>query len=152
MRINFTSYICHPVLRRRQNFLPTAYVVRREGYVLTRVCPSVHTWGGGTQPGPGPGRGVPCWGGGTQPGLNGSGDTWPGPDWGGTWTGPDWGGGTWTGPDEGGVPRPGPDGGGYPGRTTEGVLATRRSVCLLHSRRRTFLFHLFLLLPGRRSM
>ena len=28
-------------------FLPTAYVVRREGYVLTRVCLSVHTWGGG---------------------------------------------------------------------------------------------------------
>ena len=27
-------------------FLPTVYVVRREGYVLTRVCLSVHTWGG----------------------------------------------------------------------------------------------------------
>ena len=36
-------------------FLPTAYVGRREGYVLTRVCPSihlsVHTWGGGGIPG-----------------------------------------------------------------------------------------------------
>ena len=30
--------------------------------------------------------------------------------------------------------------GGYPVRTTEGVLTTRRAVCLLHSRRRTFLF------------
>ena len=33
-----------------------------------------------------------------------------------------------------------PAGGGYPGRTTEGVLTTRRAVCLLRSRRRTFLF------------
>ena len=43
-------------------------------------------------------------------------------------------------------PRPGQDGGypaggGYPGRTTEGVLNTRRAVCLLRSRRRTFLFN-----------
>ena len=30
--------------------------------------------------------------------------------------------------------------GGYPVRTTEGVLTTRRAVCLLRSRRRTFLF------------
>ena len=44
--------------------LPTAYVVRREGYVLTRVCLSVDTWGGtparssrGGTPG-----GVPQWG------------------------------------------------------------------------------------------
>ena len=44
-------------------FLPTAYVVRREGYVLTRVCPSVcpHLGGypnqvqaGGGVPEPGP--------------------------------------------------------------------------------------------------
>ena len=27
-------------------YLPTAYVVRREDYALTRVCLSVHTWGG----------------------------------------------------------------------------------------------------------
>ena len=27
---------------RRRIYLPTAYVVRREGYVLTRVCPSIH--------------------------------------------------------------------------------------------------------------
>ena len=32
-----------------------------------------------------------------------------------------------------------PPRGGYPGRTTEGVLTTRRAVCLLRSRRRTFL-------------
>ena len=32
-----------------------------------------------------------------------------------------------------------PRGWGYPGRTTEGVLTTRRAVCLLRSRRRTFL-------------
>ena len=36
-------------------------------------------------------------------------------------------------------PGPGQDGEGYPVRTTEGVLTTRRAVCLLHSRRRTFL-------------
>ena len=33
-------------------------------------------------------------------------------------------------------------GGGYPIRTTQGVLATLRAVCLLRSRRRTFLFFL----------
>ena len=31
----------------RLYFLPTAYVVRREGYVLTRVCPSVYPHLGG---------------------------------------------------------------------------------------------------------
>ena len=41
------------------------------------------------------------------------------------------------------LPQPGQDGGGYPGRTTEGVLNTRRAVCLLRSRRRTFLFCTF---------
>ena len=39
----------------------------------------------------------------------------------------------------GGVPGSGTPPGGYPGRTTEGVLTTRRAVCLLRSRRRTFL-------------
>ena len=34
--------------------------------------------------------------------------------------------------------------GGYPVRTTEGVLTTRRAVCLLHSCRRTFLLRVFL--------
>ena len=38
-------------------------------------------------------------------------------------------------------PRPGQDGGrgGNPVRTTEGVVTTRQAVCLLRSRRRTFL-------------
>ena len=54
--------------------LPTAYVVRREGYVLTRVCPSVcsHLGGGLPRPGPGGGGGVPqpgpFWGGVLLPG------------------------------------------------------------------------------------
>ena len=67
--------------------LPTAYVVRREGYVLTRVCPSdcphlgggypsqVQPGGGGV-PEPGPGEGVPepgPGGGVPQPGLTGGG-------------------------------------------------------------------------------
>ena len=44
------------------------------------------------------------------------------------------------------IPQPGPGGGGYPcqggtpPRVTDGVLDTPQSVCLLRSRRRTFLF------------
>ena len=57
----------------------------------------------------------------------------------------------WGVPDPGGVPRPPRGGGtrsgtpprGYPGRTTEGVLTTRRAVCLLRSRRRTFLLEVW---------
>ena len=42
-----------------------------------------------------------------------------------------------------GVPRSDtPPRGGYPGRTTEGVLTTQRAVCLLRSRRRTFLWYM----------
>ena len=71
---------------------------------------------------------------------------------------PPWGGTRVRYPSPGGVPRfrypPGgvrvppplggylgqvPPRGGYPGRTTEGVLTTWRAVCLLRSRRRTFL-------------
>ena len=63
-----------------------------------------------------PPRGVPDW---VPPG--GVPDRVP--PWGGTWLGT-------------------PPGGGYPGRTTEGVLTTRRAVCLLRSRRRTFSFYL----------
>ena len=50
-------------------------------------------------------------------------------------------GGTQVRSPPGGVPGSGtpPWGGGYPGRTTEGVFTTRRAVCLLRSRRRTFL-------------
>ena len=84
--------------------------------------------GSGTPPGRYPGqvppRGVP--GSGTPPGgypgqvppLGGTRVRYPPPPGGGTRT---------------------PPGGGYPGRTTEGVLTTRRAVCLLRSRRRTFL-------------
>ena len=43
-------------------------------------------------------------------------------------------------PPQGGYLTGYPPRGGYPGRTTEGVLTTRRAVCLLRSRRRTFLF------------
>ena len=56
------------------------------------------------------------------------------------------GGLTWPGGYPGRVP-PGQVGGypagGYPVRKTEGVFTTRRAVCLLRSRRRTFLFGLF---------
>ena len=145
-------------------FLPPAYVVRREGNVLTCVCPSIHqsvcpqggypypimlcnisqnamgqTPRGGTLPGPAEG-GLPCWG---EPCR---GDTLLGgvPCWGGTLSGvPCQGvGGTLLGvPCWGqGVPCWGVPCWGYPVRTTEGVLTTQRAVCLLRSRRRTFLF------------
>ena len=74
----------------------------------------------------------------------------PGPPGGGYLDPP---GGTWLGtppggvpdrvPPPGGVPDRVPPPGGYPGRTTEGVLTTRRAVCLLRSRRRTFLFSFY---------
>ena len=48
-------------------------------------------------------------------------------------------------PPPAGYPPPPPSqvrmGGGYPVRTTEAVLTTRRAVCLLRSRRRTFLLY-----------
>ena len=51
----------------RKRYLPTEYVVRQEGYVLTRVCPSIHpsvclSTGGYPRPGPA-GGGVPAFGG-----------------------------------------------------------------------------------------
>ena len=128
-------------------FLPPAYVVRREGNVLSRVCLSVT---GGEYPypimlcniiqnamGQTLGEGVPISHNALQhyPEFHGA-DTW-----GGTLPGPAWGvpcqgyppGQVRMG---GGVPCQG----GYPVRTTEGVLTTRRAVCLLRSHRRTFLF------------
>ena len=116
---------------------------------------------GGPSQVPPRGRGVP----GQVPPLGGSGY----PPWGGTRSGtpggvpgqvPPWGGtrsgtprgGTRSGtPPVGGVRVPPLGGypvrwGGYPVRTTEGVLTTRRAVCLLRSRRRTFLFILSILL------
>ena len=125
---------CHTILY-LSLFLPPAYVVRREGNVLTRVCPSICLSTGG----------LPISHNALQhfPECHGA-DTW-----GGTLPGPGGGGGgyparsshvgypphpparSWWG---GGYPA-----GGYPGRATEGVLTTRRAVCLLRSRRRTFL-------------
>ena len=79
-----------------------------------------------------------------QPGQDGGGVPQPGQDWGGT---PVLGWGTPHPGQDGGIPQPGQDRRdhmmGYPlDRTTEGVLATRRAVCLLHSRRRTFLLQI----------
>ena len=93
--------------------LPPAYVVRREGNVLTRVCPSIclSTGGGSVQPGGGsvqPGGGsVQLAGGGVSPAGGGQSSQ------------------------QGGSVQPG--GGGQ-------VLTTRWAVCLLRSRRRTFLY------------
>ena len=165
------------------HLLPTAYVVRREGYVLTRVCLSTP----GGVPRPGPDRGYPSqvwWGGGYPAGVSHL--RYPHQIWlgvpcqgvpygeypaGGTpphqtcWGVPCWGypaGGVpcwgvshlgtppirpgqgvpcWGGPHLGYLPPPLSDlaGGGTPPRVTDGVLDTPRSVCLLRSRRRTFL-------------
>ena len=101
------------------------------------------TWGGGSLPGPAGGgtlpggalpggvpcQGVPCWGSTLLGGYPARRGTLPGG----------------TLPLLGGTPpaRPGRGGtlpGGYPVRTTEGVLTTRRAVCLLRSRRRTLFF------------
>ena len=115
------------------SFLPPAYVVRREGNVLTCVCPSINLsvhrgvpishnalqhfpechgadTRGGTLPGPagggtlpGPAGGVPCWGG--YPARSSQGGTLPGGYPAGGY--PAWGV-PWSG-----TPRPGQDG-GYP--------------------------------------
>ena len=104
--------------------------------------------GSGTPPRGGPGsgtppRGVP--GSGTPGGVPGSGTPWgdPGqvPPRGGPGTPPGGVPGSGT-PPRGGTQVRYPPRGGYPGRTTEGVLTTRRAVCLLRSRRRTCLFDL----------
>ena len=211
---------CQPVILVSEKlFLPTAYVVRREGNVFTRVCPSIHQsvcphrggYPSQVQPGgypcqgvphlryppsdlaggyPLPGgtptrvppsdlaRGVPHLGyspsdltrGGTPcqgvPHLRSPHQTWPrgAPPAGGyptsgtpcqTWLGgtscrgyPTSGTPIRPGqgvPPAGGYPTSGtppvrPGGGGTPLRQTDGVLDTPRSVCLLRSRRRTFLF------------
>ena len=136
--------------------LPTAYVVRREGYVLTRVCPSIRLStprGGGT-------RARSRWGGGGTPARSDRRVPQPGPGGGGV---PHLAGGyppsdlargyptSGTPPSDLGVPLLGevphlgyhpcqtwP--GGTPPRVTDGVLDMPRSVSLLRSRRRTFLF------------
>ena len=104
-RISESSFVIFKYKHMRKlcaKCLPIAYVVRGEGNVFTRVCPSVYPRGGG---GGGGGRG-------SQPGVY--------PRW--------------------GVGYPAGGGGGTPPRVTDGVLNTPRSVCLLRSRRRTFLF------------
>ena len=153
-------------------YLPTAYVVRREGNVLTRVCPSIHpSICLSTPKGGGGGGGKlnslkspcmrPCLASFTISSIQ---SRWGVPDQGG-WGYPDWGG-TLT---QGGTPpqvppvRPGcgylmggtppqvppsdldgeyPAWGGTPLWLTDGVLDKRQSVCLLRSRRRTFLLFL----------
>ena len=114
--------------------LPTAYVVREE--VMFSVCLSVHR-GGGTQSRSG-------WGGVPHPA---GGVPWLGVPWqGGTLAGGvPWLGGYPSGGYLGGTPVGGTPAGGYPrGGYLAPVLVTPRSVCLLHSRRRTFLliYHL----------
>ena len=141
-------------LREKSNYLlPPAYVVRREGNSFTLfVCPHL---GGGGYPYPimlcNISQNAMRQRGGTQTPPGG----YPDPP-GGYLTGyppfppggyPDPPGGYLTGyppSPPGGVPDRVPPPGGYPGRTTEGVLTTRRAVCLLRSRRRTFLFNRFL--------
>ena len=149
------------------SFLPPAYVVRREGNSFTS---SVHTLGGYPYPImlcniSQNAMGQP--GGGEYPARSSWGGTLPGPaggglpcqvQLGGYPARSSWGGYPARGYPAGGVlcrgagypgrvpPRPGQDGGGYPVRTTEGVFTTRRAVCLLHSRRRTFLLVLCSLL------
>ena len=124
------------------SLLPPAYVVRREGNVLTCVCPSIHPSvcpRGGGDPGQVQTGGYPSQvltGGGypSQVQMGGWG--------GGTLARSGWGD-TLARSRQGGVPKvgvpPGRDGVPPSVRTTEGVLATRQAVCLLRSRRRTFL-------------
>ena len=138
--------------------LPPAYVVRREGNVLTRVCLSVHR--GGTHPiifffaarirRMGKVMFSVCSHLGGVPISHNALQHFPechGADTGGVpcQVQPEGGvpcrGGTLPGGGyPGQVPPPARSGqGGYPGRTAEGLLNTRRAVCLLRSRRRTFL-------------
>ena len=53
--LNTTYGTVHPTYK-RLHLLPTAYVVRREGNVLTRVCPSFRLSTPRGVPWPGPGR------------------------------------------------------------------------------------------------
>ena len=113
-------------------------MVPRSGYPPPGGVP-----GSGTPPGGYPGLGTPPGGylGQVPPGEGG----YPGPGTPGGVPGSGTPPGGFPGlgtPPKGGVPGSGtPPGGVYPGRTTEGVLTTRRAVCLLRSRRRTFLFN-----------
>ena len=126
----------------------TARVRSTTGRYCFHRCLSVHRGGGGG-PVRYPPRGVwvPPRGGDRSPGTPRGGTEVRVPPQGGTEVRvPPQGGTEVQVPPGGGgtqvrVPPPGgvPD----PGRTTEGVLTTQRVVCLLRSRRRTFLFFLF---------
>ena len=110
--------------------------------------PARSSWGG-TLPGPAGGvpcRGVPCQGG-TLPGRARGGTLLGGypsrvpPQQGNPPTGyPPGRVPPWQGAPRQGTPQPGQ--GGYPHRTTERVFTTWRAVCLLRSRRRTFLLYI----------
>ena len=124
-----------------KHLLPPAYVVRREGNVLTRVCPSVCPQGGvpishnalqhfrechgqplgGGYPARsswgGPSWGVPSWGGPCQVQLGGV-PSWGDParsSWGGTLPGPAGGVPSWGGYPAGGYPARSSWGGTQPG-------------------------------------
>ena len=144
------------------------------GGVPCQVQPGGVPWPGGYPPGQG--GGYPGWGGGTlaggtlvggYPGEGGGGGTLAGGYPGQVPPGQVRMGGY---PAQGGYPGRGgypgqvtpPPGqvrmggdtlprGWYPGRTTEGVLTTQRAVCLLRSRRRTFLFWKYLACVPRRK-
>ena len=132
-------------MEKADSLLPTAYVVRREGYVLTRVCPSVC-------PHPAPGEGgTPArsrWGGypsQVQLGVPHLGyphcQTWSGvPQWVPNLRYPSIRPGQevpWQGVPHLRYPPSDLPGGMYP---TSVVLDMPRSVCLVRSRRRTFLY------------
>ena len=146
--------------------LPPAYVVRREGNSFTLfVCPhgggypypimlcnisqnAMRQWGGvrvpppggGTQSGPGPGTppggfgyppgGVP----GQVPPPGGGTRSGPGTPWGGTRSGPG------PGTPLGGVPG---QVGGVPSQDNRRSTHYTAAVCLLRSRRRTFLYRIY---------
>ena len=129
-----TTKLGLPKILTQYRLLPPAYVVRREGYVLTRVCLSVHRGGqsansAGEGVSPTRGRG---WGGSVS---RGGGVSWRGVSQLGGGSGQSAGGGVSQGGSVGGVSQD---------STTERVLTTRRAVCLLRSRRRNFLFNVSL--------
>ena len=124
--------------------------IRRMGKVIFSVCLSVHTWGGGYPIQLTGGDRVPCpadGGGGIPHPADGGGVPHPA-DGGGGYPLPrsGWGGGVPHPVDRGeplprqgstpprGTPPP-------PTRPAQRVLTTRRAVCLLRSRRRTFLLN-----------
>ena len=107
----------------------------REGNVLTRVCPSINlSVHRGGYPYPIMLCNI------SQNAMRQRGGTWTPPGGGTRVRYPPRGGTRVRYPPGGGTQVRYPPRGGYPGRTTEGVLTTRRAVCLLRLRRRTFLF------------